>query len=163
MCTPEREKNTDTHKLNEKTPAHTPCEQLSHGWAAPSPSEEPAWDQTTALLQKTTRLFCFCLPFEKGIKSFGEQDEIGLNRFPCLASNGSFQFLQQQVLEVSTSQTRPFKVTYVGQHQLQTFCPCSFWLNPATADSHGVAQRARSQRKKSGGFIRVGIYSDLQT
>lgn len=33
----------------------------------------------------------FCLSFEKGrITSFGEQDEIGLNRFPCLASYGSF-------------------------------------------------------------------------
>lgn len=56
MCTLEGEKHTDTHKLNEKTPAHTPHEQLSHGWAALSPSEEPAWDQTTALLQETTRL-----------------------------------------------------------------------------------------------------------
>lgn len=78
------------------------------------------------------RLQDFCLSFEKGrITSFGEQDEIGLNRFPCLASYRSFQFLHQQVLKVSTYQRRPFKATSVRQDQLQIFLPYSFWLYSA--------------------------------
>lgn len=57
--------------------------------------------------------FCFSSA-KRRITSFGEQDEIGLNRFPCLASYRSFQFLQQQVLEVSTSQKRPFQSYLCG-------------------------------------------------
>lgn len=103
----------------------------------------------TRLQHCCRRLQDFCLPFEKvRITSLGEQDEIGLNRFPCLASYGSFQFLQQQALEVSTSQTRPFKVTYVGQDRLQIFFPYSFWLNSAIADFQGIAQESPIPKEK---------------
>lgn len=112
----------------------------------------------TRLQHCCKRLQDFCLSFQKGgITSFGEQDEISLNRFPCLASYRSCQFLQQQVLEVSTYQTRPFKATSVGQDQLQIFLPHSFWLYSASADSKGVAQRTPSQRERFGGFIGLGF------
>lgn len=105
-----------------------------------------------------------CCLWKGRITSFGEQDEIGLHRFPCLASYGSFQFLQQQALEMSASQMRPFKATYVGQDQLQKLLPYSFWHTQQQQILKALHREPHPKGKglqKEGGFIRVVICSDL--
>lgn len=144
--------------MRKQTSAHTSREQLLYSRAEPSTTEQQSLGPDYSIFAKHCKTFV--LPFEKGrFTSFGKQDEIGLNRFPRLARYGSFQFLQQQVLETSTSQTRLLKATYAG--------PASETASPqllaylTTADSRGFVWRSPSQRKRLRGFVRAEICSDL--
>lgn len=117
----------------------------------------------TRLLHCCRRLQDFCFTFEKGrITSFGEQDEIGLNRFPCLTKLWIFPVSSAASVgsEHISNETLHSYLCGAGPAP-ETPSSLQLLAYSATADSLGIAHRAPSQRKRFGGFVRVGICSDL--